>query len=160
IENDGLYRVFRAKCTLVTDRICRLTLCGTEGEFPLGVLAPFDGALCLTRRISAASVRGIGDIVSVRAEMGRAIETREETWQALGARRPFTGDELSSLLSAFDGALFREEGDRVCIALPFSKERPFPLEPLFCFASVRTVEGEQCAVFTVDRAGEPIFEEN
>ena len=160
IESDGLYHIFRAECALDTHHIYRLTLCGASGELPLGVLAPRDGALCLARRISAASVRRIGEIVSVRAERGRTLETQERKWHTLGARRPFAGAELSAALSTFDGALFCEEDDRIFIALPFSQELPFPLESLFCFATVRTVEGKRCVVFAVNAAGEPIFQKN
>lgn len=160
MKNDGLYRAFHAECALDTEHIYRLTLCGEEGELPLGVLAPCDGALCLTRRISASSLRAVGSIVAARAEAGKTLDAREEDWLALGGRRPFACAELSAAIDALGDALLLEEGQRARIALPFPEGRPFPLEPLFCFATVRSIGGKRCAVFTVDRAGKPIFLEN
>lgn len=160
MENDGLYRVFHAECTLDTEHIYRLTLCGSDGEMPLGVLAPCGGVLSLTRRISAASLAAAGEVLSARVQTGKLLAAGREDWLLLDGQRPFACTALSEALGKFDGALYRKEGERFYIALPFPEGEPFPLEELFCFAAICVVGGERCAVFTVDDSGAPIFSEN
>ena len=63
---------------------------------------------------------------------------------------------LQRCLEGTPRALRRREGERQLLAFPVEEGRPFPLEPLFCLARIRRVEGQLCAVYAFDREGRPL----
>ena len=63
---------------------------------------------------------------------------------------------LRRCLEGTPRALRRREGERQLLAFPVEEGRPFPLEPLFCLARIRRVEGQLCAVYAFDREGRPL----
>ncbi len=54
-------------------------------------------------------------------------------------------------------ALFRRENGLLFLALPYDSSKPFPLTCLFCFASVRMIQGSPYAVFAFGPGEEPVF---
>ena len=74
-------------------------------------------------------------------------------WCEPGSCRP---KRPGSRLTACRRAWWRREGERLILALPLEKGKPFPLETLFCLALVREVEGMACAVFAFDGGEEPL----
>lgn len=137
---DGLYRAF---------------LVGTAGEMPLGVLEPGNGRLALRRRPGRRDVERLGTLLRVRAECsfpfrkGNVWQKTEKPSQLVKSRF------LMERLGAFRQCWWRREGERLVLALPWGEGDRFPLEPLFCFGRVSTVEGCRCVVYTLDAAEVP-----
>jgi hypothetical protein len=67
---------------------------------------------------------------------------------------------LAAAAGRLSGALVRHAGGRLYLAVPWKPELPFQLTPLFCFARIRPVGAERCAVFTLDRDGRPMMEQD
>lgn len=137
---DGLYRAF---------------LIGERGELPLGVMEPSEGRLSVCRRLYARDIAALGRLE--RGEARLSFRFQEALWQETGTPgRLITVPELRKRLEKIPRAWHRREGERLLLALPLEKGKPFPLETLFCLARVATVEGRLCAVYTFDRTGRPI----
>lgn len=137
---DGLYRAF---------------LVGERGELPLGVMEPQQGALAVCRRLYARDVAALGALR--RGEARLSFRFGEGAWQAV--REPgrlLVDPALRRCLEGTPRALRRREGERQLLAFPVEEGRPFPLEPLFCLARIRRVEGQLCAVYAFDREGRPL----
>lgn len=137
---DGLYRAF---------------LVGERGELPLGVMEPSGGRLSVCRRLYARDIAALG-----RLEQGEArlsFRFQEALWQETGMPgRLMAAPELRKRLEKIPRAWHRREGERLLLALPLERGKPFPLETLFCLARVTTVEGRLCAVYAFDGKGRPV----
>lgn len=130
---DGLYRAF---------------LLGPRGERLLGVLEPDGGGgLALCRRLYSRDLTALGQ--PLRGEARRSFPFRGETrWRETAAPQElFQSAFLKSRLRRVSRAWWRREGERLILALPLERDRPFPLEALFCLAKVEPVEGRTCAVY-------------
>lgn len=58
---------------------------------------------------------------------------------------------------ALRGALVRREGERLCFALPYHPDRPFPLTELMCFAQLIRISGQEHIMYAFNAKKEPIF---
>lgn len=67
----------------------------------------------------------------------------------------FSEPRLNAQLAACSGTLWRMEGGRRFLALPWRVAEEFPLVELFCLASVRVVRGRSYVVYCVDAQGRP-----
>lgn len=151
LEPEGLYTRFAARCR-VPEGLWYLWLIGDRGELRLGVLEPEDGSFALRRHCSTRTTAPLGTVL--RGEVRSA--SREETdWEQVPEP-----ERQSSWLRQLRGqkeVWRRTEEGRTYLAVPYDKEKTFPLVPLFCFARVRQVRGRTCAVFTFDSGGWPLF---
>ena len=86
-----------------------------------------------------------------------AAPEEKETWEE--APQPetlFRTPWLRRALSDVRGARTCRRGALRLLALPFSREKPFPLTPLFCFACVKSICGGDYVVFTFDDKEWPV----
>ena len=143
------------QAALLDDGLYRAYLRGGNGELLLGVLEPRDGALRAEKRLSAAELAALGTIRDARAR--RSFSFAAERWESVGEAPLFADAALSRRVSAIRGGKYRRDGRGIRLALPYAPERPFPLVERFCFAQIRAVEGQLCAVYCLDAQGFPIF---
>lgn len=139
---------------------------GQNGRMDLGTLLPEGGCLRLRRNLPVEKLRrqGCWPITGARAELSYAFESGSlpAGWTRL--ERPedvFPQDPLlcQAARESEGGMLRRPEDGGFLLAYPWDPRRPFPLEPAFCFARVRTMEGRQYTVFRFQENGSPaIFE--
>lgn len=155
LREEGLYLCARARCTLPGGALYRLFLVGERGELSLGVLAPDDGALSVSRRLPCARTGPLGALVEGQARRSFYLDGAPR-WAPL--ERPFFRDAaLERALGVAEGALSRREGTLRALALPLREGRAFPLAQCFCFARVETLDGQECAVYRFDARDLPVF---
>lgn len=76
---------------------------------------------------------------------------REEDPGRLIPHDPFLREEVSRC----SGGLLCVSREGFSLAFPYSNKKPFPVEPLFCFARIRNLGEGQYAVFPFDKEGRP-----
>ena len=151
----GLYRCCRAEFRLPEGLWCVWAV-GEQGQLRLGVAAPAGGVFRLERQLSHRQWQQVGTLL--RGEVCPLGENAAENWRAPDhPEQVFCNPWLQRQLAGGGWkTCVVPEGRRV--AIPYRADRPFPLTRLFCFASLRTVEGVPSLVFLFDPKERPIFE--
>ena len=158
-ERDGPCTWFTAQCQLPKPGLWCAWVVGEAGELRLGLLERSGDSLTLRRRFSQRMTQPLGRLL--RGELRPAGKTAERppAWdpapqpESLFSSPPWPRERLRGT----DGALFRREGGRLLLALPYDPGRPFPLALLFCFARIQTIRGSAYAVYAFGSSGEPVF---
>lgn len=157
LESVGSQIEVRGAMAAPGDGLYRAALLGERGELPLGVMEPGGGQLTLRRRLYRRDVATLGPLL--RGEARRSFAFSE---QRLWRRTARPGDLFQSRwlrerLADCGTALWRREGERLCVALPYAPARPFPLETLFCLARLERIDGKRWVVYSFDRAEKPLI---
>lgn len=156
VERESLYTWFDARCSLPETGIWCAWAVGGGGELRLGVLEPAGKQSVIRRRFSHRMTEPLGRLL--RGEVRPAAEERQGTWEPVSDPVAlFRSHWLRKRLKGAEGVLFRREGERRYLALPYDREKAFPLTTLFCFASVRQIGGAAYAVFAFDGEELPVF---
>lgn len=155
-EREALYTWFAVQCRLPEEGLWCAWAVGEQGELRLGVLEPHGSGAELRRRFSGQMTGSMGRIL--RGEVRPAGEERPRAeWEA--AEDPgalFRTPWLRQRLRGTAGVLTRRAGERRWLALPYDPEKPFPLEPLFCFARIRRLGEGRFVVYLFDRREWPV----
>ncbi|MBQ0038785.1 MAG: hypothetical protein KBS74_08985 [Clostridiales bacterium] len=133
---------FEVLCPALTG-LHRVYAQGERGRLLLGVL---EGGH-LRRRFSETLTAPIGRVLCGRTE--------ESAAPAEGAWTDAPDETHPQFPPLPPETLFCRRGGRYYLAIPYAEGEPFPLEELFCFARVCTVDGRLRAVFAFDRQGNP-----
>lgn len=156
VTQEGLYTSFAAACCLPPQKLFRLFAVGEGGELRLGIPEPAGAQYALRRSLTARETASAGRLL--RGELRPCADQEECGWSpAAFPERLFRSAFLRERLHGMTGALTRQEKEIRSLALPFDNRSPFPLTPLFCFASVRRINGKAYAVFSFDREEYPVF---
>jgi hypothetical protein len=128
VHGEGLMTVFTAELP-GREGIVRLSVFGGGREGYLGVMAPAAGALRLTRRLSAADMRGFPEKIEYAAPRGRARAPAcppPETPPAAPSAPSAVPPETEGLLwfSTPEGVLTAFDGTRTLTAIPADAARP------------------------------------
>lgn len=153
VVETGMYIEFRAVCHAFGPALLRAFLVGERGETRLGVLAPEGGVFTICRRLSRQETVGLGKLL--RCEVRR---NEDSAWDRV--RQPeqlFPAAFFSQQLKGVSGILTKMDGERRYMAIPYDPKCPFPLNTLFCFAKIFTIEEAKYAVFIFDKQGIPIM---
>lgn len=156
VEREQLYTWFDARCRLPEEGLWCAWAVGGGGELRLGVLEPAGGQAAIRRRFSRRMTEPLGRLL--RGEVRPAAGENQGAWETVSDPESlFRSSWLRKRLKGIEGARLRQGEGRRYIALPYDKEKAFPLTTLFCFASVRHIEGQAYAVFAFDAEETPIF---
>ena len=137
------------------DGLYRAVLEGERGQVSLGVMEPRDGLLTLRRRPERCEIERIGPVRCVRAGCAFAFGQKKE-WNETNEPAQLLRSEFLRSRLMLRRAWWRRGKDGLALALPLRCDAPFPLETLFCFASVERVENELCAVYRFDADENPV----
>ncbi len=129
---DGLYRGI-----LVCER----------GELSLGVLQPKDGKLVLTRRPEKQELTRLGEVKYIRVGCSFSFGKKIVWHKTAEPCVLVTDGDLAGRLERCGMAYWRRTGEILYLAFPLKTDKPFPLENMFCFASMERIDGEVCAVY-------------
>lgn len=155
-EREGLYTWFSARCPLPGEGLWCAWAVGDRGELRLGVLEPEGGEGAIRRRFSGRFTAPLGRLL--RGEVRPAGTREPEDWTPAPAPdRLFRAPWLQRRLRGIQGALTRRTGSVRHLALPYDREKPFPLTTLFCFARLRRIGGADYAVYAFDGEDRPVF---
>lgn len=157
MEDLGSQIEIRGAMAAPGDGLYRAALLGERGELPLGVMEPRGGQSTLHRRLYRRDVAALGTLL--RGEARRSFAFSEpKLWHRTA--RPgdlFRSQWLRERLTDCGAALWRREGERLYVALPYAPARPFPLETLFCLARLERIDGRRWVVYSFDRAEKPLI---
>ena len=154
-EREGLYTWFSARCPLPEGLWCAWAV-GDRGELRLGVLEPEGSQCAIRRRFSGRLTAPVGRLL--RGEVRPAGARAEEDWAPAAAPdQLFRAPWLRQRLKGARGALTRQAGNLRYLALPYDRERPFPLTTLFCFAHLRRIGEAAYIVYAFDGEERPVF---
>ena len=153
-EPEGLYLRFRVRCDPCGEGVFRAFAVGERGEVLLGVLEPVSGILQLSRCLSRSQLAPAGQLL--RGEVRRLGGEEESAWQSPPGE-VWEQMPLCRRLDQRQGALWREEAQRRCLALPYDSRQAFPLPELFCLARVEKIGDGWYVVYTFDRQGRPVI---
>ena len=155
-EREALYTWFTARCTLPDEQLWFGWLVVSQGELRLGILEPEGKRGTIRRRFSDRMTLPLGRLL--RGEVRPAGARETEHWEPLPAPdQMFRTPWLRQRLKGAQGALTRKAGGFRYLALPYSKEKPFPLTTLFCFAHIRPIGDAMYVVYGFDSRENPIF---
>ena len=140
-------------------------LLGEWGRALAGTFLPEGGVLKLHRTLSLDELRRQGAwpptgalaelAFSAGAADGEAGSAPPAGWRWEPHPAGLLGEPLLARAAGERRALFRQEAEGFSLAYPFDPARPFPLSPLFCFASVRRLGEGWYAVFPFRPGGCP-----
>jgi len=138
------------------DGLYRAVLTGERGQLPLGVMEPHHGVLLLRRKPYLRDVERLGALRDVQVSRSFAFR-RSETWKKTDRPAELVrSDFLKKRLGQYHVALWKKNGDSLCLALPLTDDTPFPLESLFCFARLESLDGRRCVVYTFNSEETPV----
>lgn len=139
----------------------KIYVCGAQGKMLLGTVCPGQSGPELVRRISRNQLERCGcwPITGAERILSYSFD-REPLWRQDAHPERLVGDVVLRESLECRKMLLKRRKDGFCLAAGFDPGRPFPLTPLFCLASVCTVEGRNCAVFWFDREGNPVMPYN
>lgn len=156
-EREALYTCFSACCTLPEEGLWCAWVVGDRGELRLGVLEPQGGAGIISRRFSHRMTAPVGRLLRGEVRPAAAPNESETDWAAAESDALFRSPGLRERLRGVEGTLWRREGERLLLAVPYDSRRPLPLTPLFCFAQPRRIRGERYLVFAFDGKERPVL---
>ena len=139
------------------DGLYRAVLMGERGELPLGVMEAENGSLVLRRRPDRSALTSLGALRGVRVFRAFAFRRKNEWNETARPAQLFESEFLKERTETLPLAWWRRTGERLIVALPLRDNMPFPLEALFCFARIGTVEGCPCAIYAFDRQEIPVL---
>lgn len=152
LDGSGLYKVW---------------LRGSLGEYLLGTLIPEGQQLTLERTVSRDTLAQAGcwPVTGGRCAMAFSFSEAEPEpasspwhWDHAPFRR-FPDPVLAEAAAAWGSMLVREGTWGFQLAIPMDSHHPFPLLPLFCLASILSIDGQPHVTFTFLPSGEPKFPE-
>ncbi|MEG2420745.1 MAG: hypothetical protein RSB55_04275 [Oscillospiraceae bacterium] len=134
---------------------------GGSGRFLLGTLAPEGGRLAITRRVPKSRLAACGAWPILGAETPLEFvfprETLPKGWERPKNLPVFCDGFLRELAENAPGGWLARRTDGFRLSYPWGGNRPFPLAPLFCFASLETLGGDLRAVYCFTSAGVPVI---
>lgn len=171
-QREGLYWRICAEVASDTWRVIRL-YAHTQGRCEkLGIPVPDDEKFRLERRIAASRLEltpqtrittsaeeperqsGPEETVKAQQEEAPEAESGQPPEKEGGAPwEPFSGTVLEYPVNG----LRRETSKGTELAIEYEAGREFPLMPLFCFCTLRQVDGRLCWVLALDEDGKPIL---
>ena len=153
VEREGLYAVCSVGCHPPGDGLWCVWAVGDRGEVRLGIAEPGAAGFALRRRLSLRSLEPAGPL-----RRGELRPASEDGWTALTEPEAvFRGAWLRSRLRGTGDALVRRDGEGVTVAFPYRPAAPFPLVPMFCFASICTLRGGRYWRISFDGEERPVF---
>lgn len=156
-ERETLYTRFTVRCRLPEDGLWCAWAVGDLGELRLGVLEPEGEQAVIRRRFSRQMTAPLGRLLRGELRPARGQAARESWETAPEPDRLFRAPWLRKHLKNARGAMTRTEGGCRYVALPYDKEKDFPLTTLFCFARIQCIGGKAYAVYAFDKRESPVF---
>ena len=155
VERESLYTAFSVRAMLPEKGLWGAWLVGTTGELRLGILEPDDREGTIRRRFSDRMLMPLGTIL--RGEI-RPVPPKTGLWEPVSKPEVlFHSRRLTEELRKEKGLLARQGNAGHWIAVPYDKEKTFPLVDLFCFAELLKIDGRTYLAFCFDQKEQIVF---
>lgn len=156
-EQETLYTWFTARCRLPGEGLWCAWAVGDLGELRLGVLEPEGERAVIRRRFSQRMTAPLGRLLRGELRPAQGKSAQPDWEQAPEPDRLFRAPWLRQRLRGVRGVLTRTEGGCRYVAMPYDKEKCFPLTTLFCFARIQRIGGHEYVVYAFDAQESPVF---
>lgn len=158
VEQEQLYTWFTARCRLPGEGLWCAWAVGDLGELRLGVLEPEGERAVIRRRFSRRMTAPLGRLLRGELRSATKGQAAQENWEPVPEPgRLFRASWLRQRIKNAQGVLTRLKDGCRYVALPYDKEKHFPLETLFCFARIQCIGGSLYAVYAFDAQETPVF---
>lgn len=155
LEKEPLYTWFTVQCRMPEEGLWCAWVTGDQGELRLGILEPDGGCFGIRRRYSIRLTAPLGRVLN--GEVRLAFNEEAEWEQVLEPDRQICDPWLRKQIGGRRDVLMRFDAEHTYLAVPYDKEKPFPMLPLFCFAVIRVIQKQSYAVFAFDKKHRPVF---
>lgn len=163
-QDDGMRCVLCAEAPDNRQGLYKVYVQGAAGQMLLGTMMPEGNMLRLRRSMSIAELRrqGCWPLKGAEAELSFAFDGAREAvpegWEIAKSPDTLVEDEvLRQCVGHARGLLLRREENGFLLAAPYGERSPFPLTPLFCFASLRQIGHRRYVFYRFSRDGKPKF---
>lgn len=166
VVKDGLRLRLIAECQVFTDTVARAYLYNDgepEKRLYIGVLVPEGGLLRARRTVTQSEVESLGFDIKKLGCCGISLTESAEIRPSGGweiCKNPsslFSDRALKASLSGEGGALTKESGGFMLVALPFDEKKAFPAAPAFVLADIVRISGARYAVLAAGQDGNPLL---
>lgn len=138
---------------------------GKGGRMELGTLMPEGGQLVLRRNLSCATLEhrglwpilGVGTCLAYVTPPVRKMKLSPSWQKELRPHQWIANQGLSHHLQSLQGSLMRSRGEFIELALPWNEKDKFPIPPLFCLATAKTINGQPHFIFAFHKNGSPML---
>lgn len=155
ICREGETCVFSGEFSLPGEGLWSVWILGARGEMRLGLPWACGTGWRIEKRFSRRMTDPLGDLF--RGELRCPEQQCGEDWRPLEEAAAFRTVWLERQLRSRAGVLWRGDAGGGWVAIPFDPKRPFPMMPMFCFASCCRIRGKYYLVVCLDRDEQPKF---
>ena len=155
MRQDGQETVFFCRSSLPGEGLWSLWAVGEAGELRLGLPRTQGNCAVLEKRFSARMTAPVGKVL--RGELRSPRQTPQLRWVKVKEGGCFHTPWLARQLRSWPGALWCAAGKERMIAVPYEPKQPFPLMPMFCFASLQCIDARTYLVVRLNEEEWPIF---
>lgn len=160
-EEDGKATV-EVRCPADGKGLYKAYAVGPAGRCLLGTMTPHSSGLALKKTLSVDALRQTGCWPVRRVETCLAYSfeppsTPPAGWQKLPFPPPLADPLLCRCAQRLKSGWWQKTPAGATLACFYSPQCPFPMEPLFCFASLGKLQGKPALFFSFDPSGHPIL---
>jgi hypothetical protein len=155
MRQEGQETVFCCRSSLSGEGLWSLWAVGDRGELRLGMPRIEGNYVVLEKRFSLRMTEPVGRLLY--GELRCPQQEESLCWNPIKEGNVFHTPWLARQLQNWPGVLWCKVGKDRMVAVPYDPKRPFPLMPMFCFASLQRIDaciylvvrlnGEECPVF-------------
>lgn len=161
LEEDNGKATVEVRCPSDGKGLYKAYAVGPTGRCLLGTMTPHQSGLALKKTLAVDALRQKGCWPVRRVETSLAYAFSGPSAAPAGWRTlptpPLADPLLCRCAQRSGGGWWQQTPAGGTLAFLYSPRRPFPMEPLFCFASLGQLQGKPALFFSFDLAGRPIL---
>ena len=155
MRQEGQETVFCCRSRLSGEGLWSLWAVGDGGELRLGLPRMQGNYAVLEKRFSARMTEPVGKLL--HGELRSPRQKQQLHWHTMQEGGTFHTAWLTRQLQNWPGALWCKSGKERMVAVPYDPRRPFPLMPMFCFASLQCIDAGTYLVVRLNGEEWPVF---
>ena len=155
MRQEGQEMFFSCRSSLPGEGLWSLWAVGETGELRLGLPWTQGNCAVLEKRFSSRMTEPVGQLL--RGELRSPQQTPQLRWFKVKEDCYFHTLWLARQLRSWPGALWCAVGKERMVAVPYEPKQPFPLMPMFCFASLQCIDARTYLVVRLNEEEMPIF---
>ncbi len=160
LEEGNGKATIEARCEADGKGLYKAYAVGPTGRCLLGTMTPHSSGLAIKKTLAVDALRqkGCWPVRRVETSLAYSFEGPSDApagWRTMPT--PPLDDPLLCRCARRSGGWWQQTPAGSTLACPYSPRRPFPMEPLFCFARLGQLGGKPALFFSFDPAGRPLL---
>ena len=156
MRQEGQETIFSCRSSLPGEGLWSIWAIGEQGELRLGLPQIQGDYAVLEKRFSARMTDPVGKLLRGELRCSRQTSPRLH-WRMVKEDGGFRTPWLARQLWNWPGVLCCAAGKERMVAVPYEPKKPFPLMPMFCFASLQSIDARAYLVVRLNEEERPIF---